>query len=66
MPSMDYIVRVYRYQKDKPQKLVGVVEEVGAEEKKAFSNLDELWNILNCSKIPNVSNPLPKKTTKTH
>jgi hypothetical protein len=27
--------------------LVGVVEEVGIKEKKAFSNLYELWDILN-------------------
>jgi hypothetical protein len=27
--------------------LVGVVEEVGVKEKKAFSNLYELWDILN-------------------
>jgi hypothetical protein len=27
--------------------LVGVVEEIGAKEKKAFTNLYELWEILN-------------------
>jgi hypothetical protein len=27
--------------------LVGVVEEVGVKEKKAFANLYELWDILN-------------------
>jgi len=47
MPSTDYIVRIYRYEKNKPHKLIGVVEEVGLEEKKAFSSLDELWKILN-------------------
>jgi hypothetical protein len=61
MPSMDYIVRIYRHEKDKPQKLVGVVEEVGAEEKKAFNNLDELWKILNYPKIPDKVNRLPRK-----
>jgi hypothetical protein len=30
--------------------LVGVVEEVGMKEKKAFSNLYELWDILNVKK----------------
>jgi hypothetical protein len=30
--------------------LVGVVEEVGVMEKKAFSNLYELWDILNPKK----------------
>jgi len=27
--------------------LVGVVEEIGKVEKRAFNNLDELWDILN-------------------
>jgi uncharacterized protein (DUF2235 family) len=42
-----YIVRIYRGEKDSPHNLVGIVEEVGLEEKKAFTNLDELWTILN-------------------
>ena len=42
-----YIVRIYRGEKDSPRNLVGIVEEVGLEEKRAFTNLDELWTILN-------------------
>ncbi len=42
-----YVVRIYRQEKDTPQFLVGIVEEVGVEGKKAFNNLDELWTILN-------------------
>jgi len=42
-----YVVRVYRSDEDKPRLLVGVVEEVGVEGKKAFNNLEELWAILN-------------------
>lgn len=56
MLSMDYIVRIYRRRKDNPRELVGIVEEVGGEGKKAFSSLDELWKILNRetgSKVPN-------------
>ncbi len=45
-----YVVRIYRSEKDKPRILVGVVEEVGADGKKAFTNLDELWEILNPKK----------------
>jgi hypothetical protein len=41
-----YIVRIYRGEKDNPRSFVGIVEEVGLEEKKAFTNIDELWNIL--------------------
>jgi len=42
-----YIVRIYRGEEDSPHSLVGIIEEVGLEEKKAFTNLDELWTILN-------------------
>jgi hypothetical protein len=42
-----YLVRIYRKADNNPRMLVGVVEEVGVKEKKAFSNLYELWNILN-------------------
>jgi len=46
----DYLIRIHRREKNNPRKLVGVVEEVGVEGNKAFSNLDELWEILNPSK----------------
>ena len=42
-----YLVRVYRFKKDKPWSLVGLVEETGIKGKKAFTNYDELWEILN-------------------
>ena len=45
-----YVVRVYRSEQDKRHLLVGVVEEVGVEGKRAFNNLDELWTILNSEK----------------
>lgn len=54
MISMDYIVRIYRFKKDRPQSMVGVVEEVGMDEKKSFTTLEELWKILNSSKYRNV------------
>ena len=46
----NYIVRIYRFEKDKPKSLVGVVEEVGVEGKKAFTNYDDLWDIFISSK----------------
>jgi len=46
----NYIVRIYRFEKNKPGILVGVAEEVGTRGKKAFTNLDELWGILSSSK----------------
>jgi hypothetical protein len=42
-----YIVRIYRHEKDNPRKLVGTVEEPHLAGKKAFTDLDELWEILN-------------------
>jgi len=42
-----YLVRIYRQAENNPRMLVGVVEEVGANDKKAFHNLHELWDILN-------------------
>jgi hypothetical protein len=46
--NMDnYIVRIYRREKDNPRLLVGLVEEVGLKGKKAFNTLDDLWEILN-------------------
>ena len=45
-----YLVRIYRRDGNNPRLLVGVVEEVGTEGKKAFSNLYELWDILNSTK----------------
>ena len=40
------IIRIYREEGDDPQSLVGVVEEVGREGRIAFSNFDELWELL--------------------
>ena len=42
-----YLVRIYRREENNPRLLVGVVEEPGVKAKKAFSNLYELWDILN-------------------
>ena len=46
MVLKNYIIRIYRCEKNNPRNLVGMVEEVGVEERRAFTNLDELWNIL--------------------
>ena len=42
-----YIIRVYRFARDNPRRLVGVVEEAGEKGKKAFTGYQELWEILN-------------------
>ena len=46
----NYIVRIYRREKDNPRVLVGLVEEVGKKGKRAFNGLDDLWEILNVGK----------------
>ena len=45
-----YLVRIYRRAENNPRMLVGVVEEVGKDGKKAFHTLYELWDILNPAK----------------
>jgi hypothetical protein len=45
-----YIVRLYQFKKNRPRRLMGVVEEVGVKGRKAFNYYDELWDILNASK----------------
>jgi len=44
--SANYVIRIYRFKENNPRQLVGVVEEVGVRGKKAFTNYDELWEIL--------------------
>ena len=48
-----YIIRIYRFEKDRPKSLVGVVVEPGEKGKKAFQSYDELWEILNSPKDRN-------------
>jgi len=45
----NYIVRIYRHGKDNPNQLMGIVEKVGEEGKKAFTHFEELKEILNVS-----------------
>jgi hypothetical protein len=46
--------------------LVGVVEEVGVKEKKAFSNLYELWDILNPIKRTSTESKKTKNSKRNH
>jgi len=50
----NYILRIYRLDRKKPHSLVGLVEEVGVKEKKAFTNLQDLWDILSHPKVDSV------------
>jgi len=42
----NYIVRIYRLNRKNSGNLVGLVEEIGVKEKKPFTSLHELWDIL--------------------
>lgn len=41
-----YIIRIYRFKRGNPKRLVGTVEMVGIKGKMAFTSLDELWEVL--------------------
>ncbi len=57
-----YIIRIYRFEKDRPKSLVGVVLEAGKKGKKAFQGCDELWEILNSSGESADADSPPKRT----
>lgn len=59
----NYLVQTYR-KANNNGRVVGVVEEVGVEGNKAFSNLDELWTILNSSKAETGKLNKPNKPNK--
>jgi hypothetical protein len=42
-----YIVRVYRHEKDNPGIFVGTVEKIDGRGKAAFTNIEELWELVN-------------------
>jgi len=50
MQLATYIVRIYRSKKGKPRGIVGVVEQIGVKGRKAFTDCDELWEIIGSSK----------------
>jgi hypothetical protein len=57
----DYLIKIYRRKKSGPRKLVRGVGEVGVAGSRHFSNLDELWSILNSPKAETGKSSKPKK-----
>jgi hypothetical protein len=49
MSTESYIIRVYRREEENARDLVGMVEIVETQEKRPFSNFDELREILKSS-----------------
>jgi hypothetical protein len=57
-----YIVRIYRRAVRKSRILIGTVKAAGAGRKMAFSNIEELWEILGCRKGPGPYRPAVSTT----
>ncbi len=55
-----YIVRIYRKEEKKSRELVGLVQEVGEQDSKAFTSYEELWEILKASQ-PSMAPGRPAK-----
>jgi hypothetical protein len=49
----NYLLRIYRIEKDNPRNLVGLVEKIGDKKRMGFASLDELWQFLNASAAKN-------------
>lgn len=60
-----YLVRIYRRKEKNPRLLVGTLEEPGGKGKKAFTNLYELWEIINPLKTEKTKVKKRNKTKKT-
>jgi hypothetical protein len=45
----NYLLRIYRSEKNNPRTLIGLVEKIGDKKRMGFASLDELWQILNTS-----------------
>jgi len=52
-----YVVRIYRRAGRQPRILIGTVEAAGTGRKRAFSNIEELWEILRRGKGQDLSAP---------
>jgi len=59
-----YVIRIYRREGRKSRILIGTVEVAGTEEKMAFSNVDELWEVLKNHKCQGKKGKLPTPNEK--
>jgi hypothetical protein len=61
-----YIVRIYRRAGRKPRILIGTIEPAGTRRKIAFTNVEELWEILRrrMGRVPAVPPPLRRRLRK--
>jgi hypothetical protein len=54
--SSDFIIRIYRFGRRNSRRFIGTAERVGGKGKRAFSTLEELWDILTKTKPKKESN----------
>ncbi len=47
MSMQSYVIRIYRYKENRPDKLVGTIEGEGYDVPASFTNIEELWSALN-------------------
>jgi hypothetical protein len=52
-----YVVRIYRRDGKKSRILIGTVEAAGTDKRMGFSNIEELWEILQCRKSRDLCAP---------
>jgi hypothetical protein len=45
-----YLIRIYRREKDNPEGIVGIIEEIGTERKYSFKNLSDLSKVITMPK----------------
>jgi len=41
-----YLIRIYRRDKNNPEAIIGIIEEIGADKQESFGNLSELTTII--------------------
>ena len=59
-----YLIRIYRREKDNPENIVGIIEEIGSKEKHSFKNLSELGKII-CPTIKKSSRKKRPRSAET-
>ena len=45
-----YLIRIYRRDKENPEAIIGIIEEIGSGKKQSFGNLSELTTIISKGK----------------
>ncbi len=60
----NYIIRIYRRDPSDPRKIVGIAESVESDEKRNFTDFDQLQEFIGMGRTIEDSGQQPGKTTK--